>query len=129
MNTDALIPPPLHELEEAVMEAVWARDEACVREVMEALNARGATDRAYTTYMTIMARLDTKGLLIRRRQGKTDFYRAVYGREQYADLRAGAAIGAIVEQFGEVALAHLARQMAQLDPAHRRSLERLARRK
>jgi predicted transcriptional regulator len=129
MNTDALIPPPLHELEEAVMEAVWARDEACVREVMEALNARGANDRAYTTYMTIMARLDTKGLLIRRRQGKTDFYRAVYSREQYADLRAGAAIGAIVEQFGEVALAHLARQMAQLDPAHRRSLERLARRK
>jgi predicted transcriptional regulator len=96
---------------------------------MEALNARVATDRAYTTYMTIMARLDTKGLLIRRRQGKTDFYRAVYSRERYADLRSGAAIDSIVEQFGEVALAHLARQMAQLDPAHRRSLARLARRK
>jgi predicted transcriptional regulator len=129
MNTDAPIPPPLHELEEAVMEEIWAHDETCVREVMNALNARVATDRAYTTYMTIMARLDTKGLLIRRRQGKTDFYRAVYSRERYADLRSGAAIDSIVEQFGEVALAHLARQMAQLDPAHRRSLARLARRK
>jgi predicted transcriptional regulator len=128
MNTDPPIPPPLHELEEAVMEELWDRDEACVRDVMEAVNARDATDRAYTTYMTIMARLDTKGLLIRRRRGKTDFYRAVHTREDYADLRAGAAIDSIVEQFGEVALAHLARQMAQLDPAHRRSLQRLARR-
>jgi predicted transcriptional regulator len=118
----------LHVLEEAVMDVIWAHDEICVREVMEALNDRG-TARAYTTYMTIMARLDAKGLLIRTRRGKTDFYRAVYTREHYADLRAGAAIDAIVERFGEVALAHLARQMARLDPAHRRSLVRLARRK
>jgi predicted transcriptional regulator len=127
MSTDALIPPPLHELEEAVMDEIWAHDETCVREVMAALNDRGATVRAYTTYMTIMTRLDSKGLLMRRREGKTDYYRAVYSRERYADLRAGAAIDSIVEQFGEVALAHLARQMAQLDPRHRRSLEHLAR--
>jgi BlaI family transcriptional regulator, penicillinase repressor len=129
INTDTPVPPPLHELEEAVMEEIRAHDEMCVREVMDALNGRAATERAYTTYMTIMARLDTKGLLIRRRRGKTDFYRAVHTRERYADLRAGAAIESIVEQFGEVALAHLARQMAQLDPVDRRSLERLARRK
>jgi predicted transcriptional regulator len=129
MNTPTPIPPPLHELEEAVMEEIWARDETCVREVMAALNSRGATVRAYTTYMTIMARLDSKGLLMRRREGKTDFYRAVYTRERYADLRVGAAIDSIVEQFGEVGLAHLARQMAQLEPRHRRSLKRLARAK
>jgi predicted transcriptional regulator len=123
----APVPPLLHELEEAVMEEVWARGEACVREVMDAVNARGGADRAYTTYMTIMARLDGKGLLTRRREGKTDFYQAVYSRERYADLRAGAEIDSIVEQFGEVALAHIARQMAQLDPQHRRSLQRLAR--
>jgi predicted transcriptional regulator len=111
------------------MEGIWAHEESCVREVMEALNGRGAADRAYTTYMTIMARLDAKGLLIRRRRGKIDFYRAVYTRERYADLRAGAEIESTVAQFGEVALAHVARQMAQLDPAHRRSLQRLARRK
>ena len=109
------------------MEEVWRSGEIAVRQVMEALNAGAPRHRAYTTYMTIMARLDAKGLLIRTRRGKTDFYRAVYTRERYADLRAGAAIDAIVEQFGEVALAHLARQMAHLDPARRRSLTRLAR--
>jgi predicted transcriptional regulator len=129
MNASTPVPPPLHELEEAVMEEIWAHEETCVRQVMEAVNARTATERAYTTYMTIMARLDAKGLLIRRREGKTDLYRAVYTRERYADLRAGAEIESTVAQFGEVALAHLARQIAQLDPAHRRSLQRLARRK
>jgi predicted transcriptional regulator len=129
MDAGTPTPPALHELEEAVMEEVWARDEICVREVMEAVNSRGNTPRAYTTYMTIMSRLDSKGLLNRRREGKADVYRAVYSRERYADLRAGAEIASIVDQFGEVALTHLARQMAQLDPQHRRMLERLARRK
>jgi predicted transcriptional regulator len=121
------IPPPLHELEQAVMEEVWRREQASVREVMEALNGRGDADRAYTTYMTIMSRLDGKGLLSRRREGKTDFYRATYTRDQYADLRARATIDSVVDQFGDVALTHIARQMARLDPQHRRSLERIAR--
>jgi predicted transcriptional regulator len=127
IETIGPIPPPLHELEEAVMEEVWWRGETSVREVMEALNGRGEIDRAYTTYMTIMSRLDSKGLLNRRREGKTDFYRAVYTRDRYADLRARAAIDSVVDQFGDVALTHIARQMARLDPQHRRSLQRIAR--
>ena len=127
IETIGSIPPPLHELEEAVMEEVWRRGETSVREVMEGLNGRSEIDRAYTTYMTIMSRLDSKGLLNRRREGKTDFYRAVYTRDQYADLRARAAIDSVVDQFGDVALTHIARQMARLDPQHRRSLQRIAR--
>jgi predicted transcriptional regulator len=120
-------PPPLHELEAEVMEQVWHRGEASVREIMNALNLAAPRERAYTTYMTIMARLDAKGMLERRRDGKTDFYRPVYTREQYADLRARAEVDSIVDQFGELALAHLARQMAHMDPQRRRALQRLAR--
>ena len=122
-------PPPLHELEEQVMDEIWRGDEVSVRGVMEALNSRAPKHRAYTTYMTIMTRLLSKGLLERRRAGKTDFYRPVYTRDQYAELRAVVAIESVVDQFGEVALAHIARQMAHLDPEHRRSLQRLARKK
>jgi predicted transcriptional regulator len=119
--------PPLHALEAEVMEAVWDVDEASVREVMDVLNRRAAKPRAYTTYMTILARLHTKGLLDRRREGKTDFYRAVHSRSEYADLRAQAEVAALVDEFGDVALGHFARQMAELDPERRRALERLAR--
>lgn len=121
------VPPPLHELEADVMEEVWERGEASVREVMEALNAGADKERAYTTYMTIMARLDGKGLLGRRRQGKTDFYTPRYARDQYADLRARAELESFVDQFGDLALAHIARQLAELDPRRRRALQRLAR--
>ena len=109
------------------MEEIWEHGEASVREVMEALNAGADKERAYTTYMTIMARLDSKGLLERRRQGKTDFYTPRYTRDQYADLRARAELDSIVDQFGDLALAHIARQLAGLDPRRRRALQRLAR--
>ena len=121
------VPPPLHELEAEVMDQVWERGEASVREVMEALNASADRARAYTTYMTIMARLDSKGLLERRRRGKTDLYTPRYARDQYVDLRARAELDSFVDQFGDLALAHIARQLAGLDPRRRRALQRLAR--
>ena len=120
------VPPPLHELESEVMEQLWRLGESSVRTVMQALN-KGGRERAYTTYMTIMARLHRKGLLTRRREGKTDVYAPVYTPAEYADLRAQAEVDSLVEQYGEAALSHFARQMAQLDPERRRALQRLAR--
>jgi predicted transcriptional regulator len=120
-------PPPLHELESEVMEEVWRQGEASVRAVMAALNAGNGKDRAYTTYMTIMARLHKKGLLVRRREGKTDYYKPAYDRDQYMALRAGSEVANLVAQYGDAALSQFARQMASLDPARRRALERLAR--
>jgi predicted transcriptional regulator len=120
--------PVLHELEAEVMEEVWRHDEISVRELMENVNRRARSPRAYTTYMTIMARLDEKGLLKRRREGKADQYSAVYGRDEYRELRAGAEVSALVSEFGDVALAHFARQMNELDPQRQKELRRLARR-
>ena len=77
--------------------------------------------------MTILGRLHTKGLLDRRREGKTDYYRPVHTRAEYADLRAQAEVAALVDAYGDVALGHFARQVAELDPERRRALERLAR--
>jgi predicted transcriptional regulator len=123
----AVGPPPLHELESEVMEQLWRSGEASVRSVMEVLNKSASKERAYTTYMTIMARLHKKGLLVRRREGKTDYYAPAYEREQYMALRARSEVEGLVEQYGEVALSHFAQQMAGLDPARRRALQRLAR--
>jgi predicted transcriptional regulator len=120
-------PPALHELESEVMEQLWGGGEGTVRDVMQTINKRRRTERAYTTFMTVMARLHKKGLLTRRRDGKTDYYAPVYDREQYMALRAAAEVDDLVSQYGDVALSHFARQMAGLDPARRRALERLAR--
>jgi predicted transcriptional regulator len=120
-------PPHLHPLEREVMEELWDREHATVRQVLEALNARSEKARAYTTVMTIMRRLDDKGVLVREREQRTDVYRAILSREAYAQARAGAEIGALVDEFGDVALLHFARQVDALDPERRAALERLAR--
>ena len=121
------VPPPLHELETEVMEELWRSGEAPVRAVMDALNGRTSKKRAYTTYMTIMARLNKKGMLVRRREGKTDFYTPSQDREQYVAQRARAEVEDLVAQYGDVALSNFAQQMSSLDPARRRALQRLAR--
>jgi predicted transcriptional regulator len=120
------VPPPLHELESEVMDEVWNRGRATVRDVLEELNL-GPKQRAYTTVMTIMTRLARKGLLTRVRDGKTDVYSPVMSRTEYADARASAEVDALVEEFGEVALVHFARQVCALDPARRDQLRALAR--
>jgi predicted transcriptional regulator len=109
------------------MEEIWAREEAAVRDVMEALNAGRRKSRAYTTYLTICARLDSKGLAKRRRVGKTDIYRPALTRDEYMRRRAEADADAMVSQYGDVALSHFARRVAELDPERRRELERLTR--
>src|SRR5438445_12495605 len=103
-------PPPLHELESEVMEEVWGREEATVRDVLEALN-KGRKKRAYTTIMTIMARLDEKGLLRRRKRGKTHVYRPTMNRAEYLKARAHSQVDELVADYGDVALAHFARQL------------------
>ena len=117
----------MHALEAEVMEEVWRRERATVREILEALNA-GARPRACTTVMTIMARLHRKGLLRRKREGKTDVYWPALDRKDYLDVRAKAEVEALVEEFGEVALVHFASQVEQLDPERLEKLRGLAER-
>lgn len=119
--------PALHELESLVMEEIWRQGQSTVREVLTALN-QGEKERAYTTVMTIMARLDTKGVLTRERQGKTDIYKPVMTREEYLDARAQAEVEALIDEFGDVALAHFAEQVDKLDAERLDALRKLAER-
>jgi len=120
------VPPALHELEAEIMEEVWRRGECSVREVLDALNARHDTPRAYTTVMTVMHRLDHKGMLRRERHGRSDVYMATLSRDYYTRTRAGEEVGAIVDEYGDLALAHFARHMSKLDPKRREQIRRLA---
>jgi len=119
-------PPALHELEAEIMEEVWRQGETTVKLVMEALNRKTKPPRAYTTYMTVMRRLNDKGLLDRTRSGRHDTYAPRLSRDEYQQRRASAEVRGLVDEFGEVALAHFAKSLSTLDPARRRQLRRLA---
>jgi predicted transcriptional regulator len=125
-SREPAIPPALHELEAEIMDEVWRQGETTVKLVMDALNRKRKPPRAYTTYMTVMRRLNDKGVLDRKRAGRQDSYAPRLTREEYQELRAGAQVDGLVEEFGDVALAHFARSLQGLDPARRRQLRRLA---
>ncbi len=126
MRSNPSVPPALHPLETEIMEEVWGRGEASVRDVQQALNARGDKVRAYTTLLTVMTRLDAKGLLVRRRAGRLDIYAPAMARDAYLHSRAEAGVAALVEDFGDLALAHFARHIGELDPKRLETLRRLA---
>ncbi|HWK26103.1 MAG TPA: BlaI/MecI/CopY family transcriptional regulator [Solirubrobacter sp.] len=120
------LPPALHELESLVMAAVWDQGEATVRSVTDAIAQDGP--RSYTTILTVMTRLDKKGFLDRRREGKRDVYVAAVDRDAYMRARSEVEVDALLDAYGDLALTQFARRFAKLDPARQRALRRRAER-
>jgi len=107
-------PPHLGELEQAIMEILWQRCQATVREVTKALPR--TPPPAYTTVATVMTRLVEKGMLIRSRAGKVDHYRPAYSSEEFSQRAAVAAVQQLVRAHGDVALAQFAAALERADP-------------
>jgi predicted transcriptional regulator len=106
-------------LEAEVMRAVWAAGEAVtVRQVERRLNAKRKEPLAYTTVMTVMARLADKEILRRRRNGRSYEYEAAV--EDAAEI----AVRGVMRDFGDAAVAHFLDE-ARADPKVMRRLERL----
>ncbi len=70
-----------------IMKLVWERDSATVRDVYEALLERRKI--AYTTVMTMMKILETKGYLKKRRQDRAFVYSPVHPKSQVIGGRSG----------------------------------------
>jgi predicted transcriptional regulator len=73
------------ELERAIVDVLWdAGEPLTARAVTEALEGRNL---AVTTVLTVLSRLETKGVVRRARDGRAHTYEAVAGRDEYtADL-------------------------------------------
>jgi predicted transcriptional regulator len=84
------IPPPL---ELACLTILWKRGAADVGEVREALHE--SRPLAYTTVMTVLERLARKGMVTRRKSGRSFRYAPARDREAMRAL----AIAQLVEQF------------------------------
>ncbi len=111
-------------LEAAVMGRLWKRGTATVRDVVEDLGRTRAL--AYTTVMTIMTRLHAKGLLERVRDGKTYVYRPACSREEHRERLSRDLVRGLVDEFGELALAHFAAELDGVDAPHRAALRKIA---
>ena len=100
-------------LEQEVMEAVWLLGESTVRDVHNQLAATRSI--AYTTVMTTMTRLATKGLLVRDTEGLAHRYRPAVSREHYARSTVEGVMSWLLDRFPEPAAAYLADVVEQAD--------------
>lgn len=106
-------------LEYEVMQVLWAADEPLpVRAVLERLNERRRPPLAYTTVMTVLARLSEKEIVRRQRAGRGYVYEAALPNE------AAIAVRETMRDFGDAAVVHFIDQ-ARSDPRLRRRLQRL----
>jgi len=119
VNGDLLGP-----LETEVMELVWRRGPATVRDVIDGLGPK--KDLAYTTVMTVLVRLHAKGLLDRERVGRTYVYRAAHSREEHRARISRDLARGLVSEFGDAALAAFSAELDGVDGEHRAALRRLA---
>lgn len=103
------------------MQVVWERGCATARDVADALADRKL---AYTTWLTVLGRLERKGLLARTKVGRAFTYTAVASREDHIAVLMQQALGQADDR--EAALQHFARSVSPAEAqALRAALEGL----
>ena len=108
-------------LEAEVMQVMWSSGERwTVRAMLDRLNEGRRPPLAYTTVMTVMARLADKEILRRELNGRGYVYEAA------VPDAASIAVRSVVRDFGDAAIAGFVDE-ARADPKLRRRLEQLLR--
>lgn len=96
----------LGDLERAIMDIVWSREGATVRDVVDAL--RSSRTPAYTTVMTVMNRLVEKKLLQRKQGGQSFRYSAVKSKCDFLCQCSREVVHTFAECYGDLGIAQMA---------------------
>ena len=110
----------LGELQAEVMAILWRRESATVREVVDELNERRPL--AYTTVLTLISRLWSRGLLAREPEGRGFRYRPAKTRDELLRDLSDELIERLFSDFGEIAVARLGERLDELDPKRQKRL-------
>jgi BlaI family transcriptional regulator, penicillinase repressor len=97
--------PGLGARELAVLKVVWRLEDASVREVYETLRKRRPV--AYTTVMTMMSTLETKGYLKKRADGRAFRYRPARQEGHVITLLVREFVNRVFDGASRPLLAHL----------------------
>lgn len=107
-------------LERKIMEIIWNQKEATVYSVVEELSKEKKL--AYTTVMTVMARLAKKGILKRKKEGKTYKYTPAQSKEKFIHQLVRNTISRMVDSFGDAAAVAFVDETQELSTQNRERL-------
>lgn len=114
---------PLGPLEHRLLEAIWERGSATVRELVES----GNTGLAYTTLMTTLDRLYKKNLLARQTEGRAFRYTPRFTRQELHREEAGEAFRRMLDASpaASLPLSYLVEIVSEYDAQLLHDLSRL----
>jgi predicted transcriptional regulator len=120
----------LGKLEAEVMNVVWDEGRATVHTVLRRLNSRRrGRELAYTTVMTVLARLVDKAFLAREKEGRAFVYRPTVSRETVADSALRRVVDRFFDGMSSRAVARLLGRPEAVDARELEELESAARSK
>jgi predicted transcriptional regulator len=98
----------LSELQIAVMRVLWSRGETSTADVAAEL----AEERnlKHTTVATLLTRLEKRGIVAQRRDGRHLFYRAIAGEAQVRRSMVADLVGALFDGDARALVAHLVQE-------------------
>ncbi len=105
----------LGELEAEIMECMWERGTASVRDIHECLAER--REIAYTTVMTVMGRLAEKGLLSRSQQGRAYLYSPAETRDSFCTGVVRSVVEGLFGGVNRPVLAHFVEHLSEEEGA------------
>ena len=112
----------LGNLQGAVMEIFWRRESATVREVADELNKKRSL--AYTTVLTLVSRLWSRGLLKREPEGRGFRYWAAKSRDDFLAELSDELIDRLFTDFGALGVARVGERLSELSAQEKQRLTR-----
>jgi len=106
----------LGKLEKQIMETLWLRGESSVRDILEGINH--SQDYTYSTLITVMNRLSKKGLLEKKKVGKTFFYKPTHTKAELLDIVSKKVIQGISELSFQTTILNFVDYVSAKDPKH-----------
>ena len=120
----------LGELQHAIMAVLWSRGEATTADVHEAL--RDARGLAFTTIATMLRKMEDKGVVAHRAEGRQFVYRPTVSEDQVRRSMVGELVERLFAGDPKALVAHLVSEneidAAELDELRRRLARKPGRR-
>ncbi len=113
----------LGHLEADVLSIVWDMEKASVRDVYTKIKHQ--REIAYTTVMTIMARLAKKKILRKEKEGIAYLYVAACSREEFTKSIVQKVMDGIMEDYTDLAFSHFVDRLRKEDDKKIKMLEQL----
>jgi predicted transcriptional regulator len=113
----------LGDLEKGIMEILWEKGEATIREILPSLPRD--PEPSYSTVITVTNRLEKKGLLERKKVKKAFFYKPLYSKDEFYGLVSRKVVEGVSSISPYTTMVNLVDIVAEADPDRIEQLAKL----